>query len=91
MVESQLDHRPVVVGRCGALDGTAFRWHVEYVSGERRQNEFVRTCAWCGRVHTGANGWQQEQRSLPPSVVLAICPTCAVDYRRPHERPTVPG
>jgi hypothetical protein len=57
------------------------------VHGERRHNELVRTCAWCGRVHTGFGGWQREQRSIPPPATHSICPTCAVDYRNPGRAP----
>lgn len=52
---------------------------------ERRLNQLVRSCAWCGRVHTGLSGWQREQRSIPPPATHSICPTCAVEYRnRPN-------
>lgn len=57
------------------------------MSGERRHNELVRTCAWCGRVYTGVGGWQQEQRIIPPPATHAICPTCAVDYRALSDQP----
>jgi len=61
------------------------------VAGERRQNELVRTCAWCGRVYTGSGGWQREQRAIRPPSTEAICPTCAVDYRALDDRSKPPA
>jgi rubredoxin len=76
-----------------ALDVRPTPWHVEYVSSERRQNELARTCAWCGRVYAGVEGWQRERRATatPESGSHAICPTCAVDYRTSAEPPPDAG
>jgi rubredoxin len=75
------------------VDAGAAPWHVEHVSSERRQNELARTCAWCGRVYAGVEGWQRERRALatPESGSHAICPTCAVDYRAAAEPPPEAG
>ena len=78
-------------GRAAGVDGRVLSWHGEVVSGERRHNELVRTCAWCGRVYTGSSGWQREQRTIPPPATHSICPTCAVDYRPSEERPEPAG
>ena len=76
-----------------SLDAGATPWHGECVSSERRQNELARTCAWCGRVYAGAEGWQRERRALPvpDSGSHAICPTCAVDYRASAQGPPDAG
>jgi hypothetical protein len=74
------------------MDAPPWSWHVEYVPSERRQNELARTCAWCGRVYAGAEGWQPERRAFPPELgTHGICPACAVDYRASAEHPPEAG